>query len=373
MGKDNLILGTGRGKLGDIVFYRTGGEQRYRTRVKPMNPRSNAQLVQRCVVNTAVKAYSQLIEVCDHAFQNYSGKAKNMERFMRINIVNMRQIALQNIVSWSPLKWETQNYGNWVEKKSLDLPVNPIIISEGDLQDIPFHFDTTNANMASLVGSETTLKFDATYREMLDILNVTEGSQVTFVWQYVWNGSKTGTLPIIRETKVARIIMSPASGDMDTPFFNNNTGTQEVTVNDPNKENYGEIYWGWRPARTDEEINNPDHVFYSVRGKKDTSSVANIGAFAVINSKLENKIWRRSNTQLIVKEHLQNYFSLKKAVESYKIDQTSSLYLNQGNLSVQREQAVEDYATMQEINEIEEDGEQEVMTSQKKTKRNSQS
>lgn len=368
MGKNNLLLGTARGKLGDIVFWRTGGEQRFRTRVRPNNPRSNAQLVQRCVVNTAVKAYTQLIEVCDHAFQNYSGKAKNMERFMRLNIVNMRQIALQNVVSWSPIKWTVQNYGNWVEKKSLDLPVNPIIISEGDLQEVPFHFDTSNVNKAALVGTETTLKFDATYRDMLEILNVTEGSQITFVWQYVWNGSTTGTLPTIRETKVARIIMSPASGDMDTPFFNNNAGAQEVTVNDPNKENYGDIFWGWRPARADEEQNNPDHVFYSVRGKKDTSTVINIGAFGVINSKLENNIWRRSNTQMIVRDNLQNFFSLKKAVESYKIDQSSSLYLNQGNLAVPTNAAVEDYATMQEIDEINENEEQ--AERKKKDKRN---
>lgn len=368
MGKNNLLLGTARGKLGDIVFWRAGGEQRFRTRVRPNNPRSNAQLVQRCVVNTAVKAYTQLIEVCDHAFQNYNGKAKNMERFMRLNIVNMRQIALQNVISWSPIKWTTQNYGNWVEKKSLDLPVNPVIISEGDLQEVPFHFDTTNSNMAALIGTATSLKYDATYRDMLEILNVTEGSQITFVWQYVWNGTKNGTLPIIRETKVARIIMSPANGDMDTPFFKNNSTEQGVTVNEPNKENYGEIYWGWRPSPDEEDQSNPTQVYYSVRGKKDTSSVADIGAFGVINSKLENNIWRRSNTQLIVKEHLQNYFSLKKAVESYKIDQSSSLYLNQGNLNVPTAAAVEEYATMQEIDEINEGEEQ--AESKKKTKRN---
>lgn len=47
MTRRNLILGTASGKLGDMVFYRQGGEQRTRTRVTPKNPKSIKQMTQR--------------------------------------------------------------------------------------------------------------------------------------------------------------------------------------------------------------------------------------------------------------------------------------------------------------------------------------
>lgn len=42
-----MLLGLAKGKVGDLVFYRDGGEQRTRTRVVPKNPRTFAQQAQR--------------------------------------------------------------------------------------------------------------------------------------------------------------------------------------------------------------------------------------------------------------------------------------------------------------------------------------
>lgn len=47
MSKSNMLLGLAKGKVGDLVFYRDGGEQRTRTRVIPKNPRTEAQMTQR--------------------------------------------------------------------------------------------------------------------------------------------------------------------------------------------------------------------------------------------------------------------------------------------------------------------------------------
>lgn len=71
MATGNLLLGTGRRKLGDVVFYRSGGQQRARVRVRTIkNPRSEKQSVQRCVLATASKTLAALRPLYNHSFQN---------------------------------------------------------------------------------------------------------------------------------------------------------------------------------------------------------------------------------------------------------------------------------------------------------------
>lgn len=91
MGKDNLFLGFGRGKLGDSVFYRTDGEQRWRARNRsPKNPRSNKQLVQRAIMATTMAVYSAGKAIFDHSFQGYSVGSMNQRRFMKLNANMLR-------------------------------------------------------------------------------------------------------------------------------------------------------------------------------------------------------------------------------------------------------------------------------------------
>ena len=77
MGRKNLILGSASGKLGDVVFYRDGGEQRFRTRVTPANPQSMAQQSQRSrlggVTNTFRAAKGILADSFESKAVNQSG------------------------------------------------------------------------------------------------------------------------------------------------------------------------------------------------------------------------------------------------------------------------------------------------------------
>lgn len=77
MGRKNLILGNASGKLGDVVFYRDGGEQRFRTRVTPANPQSMAQQSQRSrlggVTNTFRAAKGILADSFESKAVNQSG------------------------------------------------------------------------------------------------------------------------------------------------------------------------------------------------------------------------------------------------------------------------------------------------------------
>lgn len=315
MGKNNLILGTARGKLGDIVFYRTGGEQRFRTRVRPTNPRTNAQILQRAVVSTAVKFYSEYANVGNHAFQNFDGSLKNHQRFMRLNIKMLREMALSNIYSWAPIEYTNQNTGNYNVKDSTNVMINPYIVSEGDLNVNGYRFFTygelTRMTINGGWRSEEQVKA-ITYADVVKMLNATAGDQITMI---VCTGQKNSG--IIEQTYIGRTILAPAEGnDMSALYF------QDEKVNLPNKENYGDVMLGFTQV---------DEGRYSMAVLPNNSEwdVSDAIGFAVIRSKFENEVWKRSTSQMVVKKECQNVETLQKAMESYLKSQSSSEYLNQ--------------------------------------------
>lgn len=324
MGKGNPMVGTARGKYGDMIFYRTGGEQRFRVRVKPMNPRTNAQLLQRVIMSTVSKAYTDLITVCDHAFQNFEGKMRNQQRFLKLNAKLMRGIALNNVTSWSPIRWSNVNYGNWLPKDSIQSVLNPLIVSEGDISPVQFEFSKIGQSTRVSFGNVFNIEAyggpnEITYTDACEIIGVEPGDQVTFIWQKY----RVEGYPIIHETKFARIIMMPSDGDMNSKFLS--AKGDEYVVNKPNKENYGNIFISASNLQLGEEHLRKFVALYM----NDKETYESVGGFGVIVSRFENNYWRRSNTQLVVKDGLQNVLTMKNAVASFERDTTSSLYLNQ--------------------------------------------
>lgn len=362
MGKDNLLIGTARGKLGDIVFYRTGGEQRFRTRVRPTNPRTNAQLLQRCVVSTAVKAYSPLITVCDHAFQNYVGPLKNHQRFMRLNIKKLREVALSLVSSWSPIKWKSYNLGNWALKDDTNIPINSLVVSEGDLPTIYARFGaySSGANEApgiNLNADPTSSAVEAmTYQSFCDTFGLSAGDQLTFILQT--NKQDTG---YVDRTFISRIILMPSNGNMQELMFTKYAGTTGIyTLNLPNAENYGSTYFKTTDYST---------ILHVLPYEK-INDLSNIGSFAIITSRFENNMWRRSNSELIVNPDIADIETLQSAVASYLKADTSSLYLNQATTGEQQALEARTIEMLESNIEIaEEEADEEAAQAKKRQKR----
>lgn len=87
MAKGNLFLGTGRGKVGDVVFYRKNGEQITRVRNRSVkNPDTEAQQIQRAVLASVSKAYQAGSAIFDHSFEGCSTGAECQNRFQKLNI-----------------------------------------------------------------------------------------------------------------------------------------------------------------------------------------------------------------------------------------------------------------------------------------------
>lgn len=88
MSKGNPFLGQARGKLGDIVLTRVGGEQVARSRNRhPRNPQTPAQMFQRGTLATVSEMYIRgTRNFFKYAFMNKTAAQSEFNKFCQINI-----------------------------------------------------------------------------------------------------------------------------------------------------------------------------------------------------------------------------------------------------------------------------------------------
>ena len=83
-----MLLGLAAGKIGDLVFYRDGGEQRTRTRVVPKNPRSIAQMTQRVKIANVGGMYRAASQILRDSFSNRPSNQSGYNAFASGAIIN---------------------------------------------------------------------------------------------------------------------------------------------------------------------------------------------------------------------------------------------------------------------------------------------
>lgn len=86
-----MLFSQARGKVGDLVFSRLDGEQIVRSRNRhPKNPKTNAQLYQRAIMATVLRAYSAGKVIFDHAFEGKQVGAQCQRYFLSENAKRLR-------------------------------------------------------------------------------------------------------------------------------------------------------------------------------------------------------------------------------------------------------------------------------------------
>ena len=66
------------------------GETIMREIVTPKNPQTDAQLIQRVIMATVMKAYGAMKEITDHSFEGYTAGQQTMGRFQSLNAKALR-------------------------------------------------------------------------------------------------------------------------------------------------------------------------------------------------------------------------------------------------------------------------------------------
>ena len=124
MSKGNLFFGNARGKLGETVFYRAGGEQRNRTYIKKIkNPKTIAQMTQRILTLNPISMYKNMKPVISESFTERKANQSSYNKFVQEN-----SSAKKFFITKAMLE---QNlcvpYGATIAKGSLGLNLEPRI------------------------------------------------------------------------------------------------------------------------------------------------------------------------------------------------------------------------------------------------------
>lgn len=324
MAKDNLFLGQARGSIGDVVFYRMGGQQVSRARNRhPRNPQSNLQLLQRIVAITASRAYSLMIPIVDHSFQYKQVGTGNQSEFMRQNVAMLRDKLADIIVNPTDEMIDTSAAHNFSYPSESMPVVNEYIVSAGSLPSLDMRAPAAGEDWR--VWCPVGNNLDPTYAEVCAALGLQAGDQLTFITATHDFMNPFGAL--YNGFDYARVILSPASGDMNAKFLS------AGGVNDPNPRNEGIVNL---------EIAASSSVQYLQWNRINdcplarTESPRGMAACAVIVSRMGTTDWLRSSEHLILCAEAAelNSHTIGEAVSELKhAVPSSTLYLNQANVA----------------------------------------
>lgn len=289
-----MLLGHARGKVGSLVFSRSNGQQITRARAEVVkNPQTDAQMVQRILLNTVAQAYSKMSAIVDHSFEGIPAGQKSMSYFMKKNLDSLRQVlaAQAGDLSTEP-KVSPIN--------SNILAVNDYEISKGSLPTVE-PSDVVGSGIMSGVTTNT-------YAAVINKFGLQRGDQLTIVMIEENNQN-------LLSFRYARIILDPRNADgseapLSTAFFTGNA----VTLPNPKNENNGIGF-----ALEDGEITFTP-VDYCV------------GGAMIVSRQKEDGTWLRSNSHLIAgEEGTMIEFSVQDALDDFKagrIEIINPRYLN---------------------------------------------
>lgn len=215
MAKGNVMTGTLRGKIGDIIFSRQGGEQRSRAYIPEVkNPKTRSQMVQRVQLSNLVSFYRNVIRLFPSAFQNKPSNQSDYNQFVGKNL-NAVKIYLTR---------DEANAGACV--------CAPYQLTHGSLAPVQTYGEGVSARTNIALGADFTLDNETTVAQLTAaIINNNdgwvEGMQLSYVSALQSTNSTTGfpmvqgylysfTLSLSDQTKVRTLIpefgMSNVSG-----------------------------------------------------------------------------------------------------------------------------------------------------------------
>lgn len=338
MSKGNLFLGQARGSVGDVTFTHIAGTQVARARNRsPRNPRVPSQMLQRIVLNSASKAYSLMQPIVNHSFEGVQGVARNQQRFMQLNTSAFRDKLAEVIANPTEAEALASIAHSFSFKGDFYPQLNEYLISEGTLpRQVVVCRSAEVPNFQLRLPSNPEDIFS--YADVIEALGVQVGDQLTFIGLGHRYGDET--YDQTQAFAFARIILEPASGDLDENFID----SEEETVADPNPKNEGQVTLS---LGNDSDGWYIEFTFNSMTNTSDGDVPAMVGG-AVILSRFEAGRWRRSPQAIVPATFGGNLPALNTATfgaayASYLLGDSSNLFLNGSPVAVAAASPAADY------------------------------
>lgn len=117
MAKSNSFFGLRRGSTKSLTFAVNDGMQITKDRVTQVkNPRSKAQMAQRCLLKTMSLAYAGMKSILDHSFEGIPYGARSMRHFQSINfnLIKAARFATAKTIGYAKYGDSTPNLGQYV-------------------------------------------------------------------------------------------------------------------------------------------------------------------------------------------------------------------------------------------------------------------
>ena len=231
MAKGNMFLGMSRGSVGDVTFYRNRGSQIARARNrKPMNPKTEAQVIQRMILATASKAYSRMKGIVDHSFQGVQYGGVSQSYFLKRAMEDIRTFVSANY----PVAVETNlfNFRGLAEPKAYTMAGVGLLVSEGTLPTINAVLTAEENPEFDHFGSSTVL--EPTVSDVLTALGGVVGDQLTIIG-IASNGQFYASRYVINADATTAQLAESWDGTADGEAFDpvkSSVGTLNISVSD---------------------------------------------------------------------------------------------------------------------------------------------
>ena len=306
MAKGNMLLGYNRGKLGDIVFKRLNGQSVQVPRVRnPHNPRTDAQTVQRIAFSSATKTAQALRGIVDHSFQGIKYGQTSVNHFVSRLTKEIKDFMQQSVNAGSSvapfgtapiLPYTASGVGAGARA----------LISNGDLIGMPYSLDATGL-LVGRAGWDYTNMGTATVGDYESVFGVPGTDQVTIVeaipveLDYVsetelFYGVRFGFLRWNLKQNVSSDTLLFTVGSA-SPYYKLNPAildmerTDDAALNIEFKGDAGGLYL---TRDAGDGASTPDGDVVGLGLAEDVCLAA------VIVSRYESNIWRRSSSRLVL-------------------------------------------------------------------------
>lgn len=292
MAKGNLLLGMGRGSIGDVTLYRANGQQCSRARNRVVkNPKTAGQQIQRMIAATVGYAYSGLASIVDHSFEGVPYGGPSMNRFRKLNMDKLRATAT-TIVN-NP---EQKNPACFAMKGVRTVYPNAYVISTGSIE--------SKATLVSLPSAAEkqagfTISGNVSKLTILVLLAATGamiGDQLTFV---AINNALSDPLATFGEQGRNTVY----GGDVAIRRIKFKTSyTDEELAAEITSENFADLFdmevtSPWSKLQISKLTSDSIQVLFA-----DLDSDVKFGAFGLIVSRKQGDKWLRSTSSMFLSD-----------------------------------------------------------------------
>ena len=337
MAKSKSFFGLRSGSTKSLTFQVLRGQQITKDRVyRVSNPRSDAQMTQRALIPIVAAARSALKGLIDHSFEGVAYGEASLREFSK---QNLRAGAL-TVTSYSPNGVSNPGFAD-------------LIVSNGSIY-VPYSIEsdeTDNTVKVALnapafsfpavevgASADVIIKYLETYARTNNVAFFAPGTQFSFLTIY-----QSGTVKV-----------NTGMGQIDAPTSGFVLDRIYIPNGDSDSENAKEINDKWKVSKADQEgskhveleNSNGDKLSFATgtgaeagtvyikSEPKETTTNKNNCGMALILSRYENGIWKRSSSRLTIGYEPSDKYTFEDWLSTYQTTGTASKkYLNTGDES----------------------------------------